>query len=96
MRAQEIQKPFTNAAAATSTAFALGGGRYAFAFNGTGSGTVDLKMLGPDGATYQACGLTQITATTGFQVVELPPGTYEVVIATFTANYVTIARIPGE
>lgn len=96
MRGTESVKPFVNAAAATSAAFSLGGGRYAVTFNGTGAGTVDLKTLGPDGATYIACGLTQIVATTGYQVVELAPGLYEVIVGGFTANYVSITRIPGE
>jgi hypothetical protein len=71
MRAQESVKPFDNAAAGSAT-FQLNGGRYAVVFKGTGTGTVDLLMLGPDGVTYVACSLTQITATTGYQVVELP------------------------
>jgi hypothetical protein len=96
MHAQEAVRPFSNAANGTSAQFELRGGRYAFVFDGTGTGTVDLKILGPDGATFQPCGLTQIVATTGYQVVELPPGQYEVIIATFTANYVVIARIPAE
>lgn len=96
MRANEVVRPFVNAVAGTSAAFELKGGAYAVEFTGTGAGTVDLKALGPDGATYIACGLTQITATTGFQTLPLPPGQYEVIIATFTANYVTITRIPGE
>ncbi len=96
MRGQESAKPFVNAAAGTSASFVLQGGRYAFAFNGTGTGTVDLKGLGPDGTTFQAVGLTQITATTGYQVVELPPGTYQVIVATFTANYVSLTRVPSD
>lgn len=94
MHAQEVVNPFVNAAAATSAAFELKGGRYAFEFMGTGTGTVDLKIVGPDGVTLLACGLTQITATAGWQVIDLPPGQYKVVIATFTANYVTISRVP--
>lgn len=96
MRAQEAVRPFTNAAAGTSAAFELKGGTYTFDFTGTGAGTVDLKRLGPDGVTFIACGLTQITATTGSQTLNLSPGQYEVIIATFTANFVTIARVPGE
>ena len=65
-------------------------------FKGTGTGTVDMKQLAADGVTYIPCGLTQVTATTGFQIVEVPPGQYEVVIATFSANYVTLVRIPTE
>lgn len=96
MRAQECIKPFTNAAAGTSATFELRGGKYMVAFNGTGTGTVDVQRLGPDGVTFIACGVTQITATTGAQTLDLPPGQYRVVIATFTANYVAIERVPGE
>lgn len=96
MRAQEAVKPFINAAPATSASFELRGGRYAVSFDGTGAGTVDVKMLGPDGATFIACGVTQIVATSGYQVVELAPGQYQVIVAGFTANFVTIARVPAE
>lgn len=95
MHAQESVKPFNNAAAGTVT-FELRGGRYAVEFAGTGTGTVDVKGLGPDGATFIAVGVTQITATTGYQVVELPPGQYEAIIATFTANFLTLTRVPAE
>lgn len=71
----------------------LFGGRYKVDYKGTGTGTVDLKQLGPDGSTYNAV-ITQITATTGTQTVDLPPGKYEVVIATFTANYFSLTRVP--
>lgn len=94
MRANESIAPFANAAAGTVT-FELHGGRYFVDYKGTGTGTVDMKMQAGDG-TYNPCGLTQITATTGFQIIELPPGQYEIVIATFTANYCTITRIPAE
>lgn len=83
-----------NKAAGTYT-FALLGGTYWFETNSTGSGTIDLKKQGPDGTTFTARA-TQITATVGQQTIALPPGQYEVVIATFTANYVVISRIPGE
>lgn len=96
MRAQEAVRPFANTAPGTSAAFELRGGTYAVDFAGTGTGTVDMKRLGPDGVTFIPCGLTQITATTGQQTLDLPPGQYEVIIATFTANYVTICRVPKE
>lgn len=94
MRAQESQAPFVNAGAGSVT-FELLGGRYFFDYKGTGTGTVDLTMQAGD-TTYNPCGLTQITATTGFQIIELPPGQYKVTIATFTANYCTITRIPSD
>jgi hypothetical protein len=96
MRAQEAVRPFVNAAAATSAAFELKGGTYSIDFNGTGAGTVDVKRLGPDGSTFIACGVTQITAVTGSQTLDLPPGQYEVIITGFTANFVTICRVPKE
>jgi hypothetical protein len=95
MHAQESVKVATNAAAGTYT-FELRGGRYAVEFAGTGTGTVDVKGLGPDLTTFIPVGVTQITATTGYQVVELPPGQYEAIIATFTANYLTLTRVPAE
>jgi hypothetical protein len=82
----------SNVAAGTYK-FNLRGGSYWIEFNGTGSGTVDIKRLGPDGATYTAR-ITQITATVGEQTISLPPGQYEAVIATFTANYLEVTRIP--
>ena len=91
-RPTDCVKPFVNAAAGT-VKFTLRGGVYAWAVNATGSGTVDLKMLGPDGVTYLTVA-TQITATTGLQSpLYLPAGSYEVVAATFTAIYVTITSI---
>lgn len=95
MRATESVAPFVNAAAGT-VKFGLTGGKYGIIYSGTGTGTVDVKVLSGDGVTYTPCGVTQITATTGYQAIDLPPGQYEAVIATFTANYLTITRIPGE
>lgn len=93
MAAGEAATPFVNAAAATSAGFPLVGGKYAIMYAGTGAGTVDLKLVGPDGTTLIACGVTQIVATTGYQAVSLPPGTYKGVISGFTANYLSVVRI---
>ena len=79
--------------AATTSPFVLRGGSYWIETKSTGSGTLDLQKLGPDGTTYTAR-ITQITATAGQQTISLPPGTYKWVIATFTANYLEITRIP--
>lgn len=94
MRAQEKVQVFNNDAAGTKTAV-LQGGRYVLQFIGTGAGTVDLKALGPDGVTLQAV-MTQITASGVSPAMDLPPGTYSVVVASFTANYVTLIRVPME
>lgn len=86
---------FSNIAAGNTAAFTLRGGRYSLLAKSTGAGTIDLKVLLPDGATWQAVA-TQITATSGYQGgIDLPPGQYRFEIATFTANFLTICRIPS-
>jgi len=84
---------YRNQAAGTIGPFTLRGGSYWIETAGTGTGTVDLQKLGPDGSTYTAR-ITQITATAGQQTISLPPGTYRWVVVTFTANYLEITRIP--
>lgn len=78
---------------ATTAAFRLLGGKYAIAAAATGSGTMGLQTLGPDGATFIAVH-TAFAAVTGFATVDLPAGQYKFVIATFTAVYASIARVP--
>jgi hypothetical protein len=85
-------KLFSNIAA-TTAAFALRGGKYAVAATATGTGTMGLQMLGPDGVTFVAVH-TAFSAVTGYAIIELPPGQYTFVIATFTAVYASICRIP--
>jgi hypothetical protein len=84
---------YANQAAGTLGPFNLRGGTYWIETKSTGTGSIDLKKLGPDGTTYTAR-ITQITATAGQQTISLPPGSYEWVVATFTANYLEITRIP--
>jgi hypothetical protein len=83
----------SNVAAGTIGPFVLRGGSYWIETKSTGSGTIDLKRRGPDGATFTAR-ITQITATAGQQTISLAPGIYEWVVATFTANYLEITRVP--
>jgi len=83
----------SNIAPGTTASFALRGGTYWIESKSTGTGTIDLKRLGPDGSTYTAR-ITQITATAGQQTIALPPGTYQWVVVDFTANYLEISRIP--
>lgn len=85
-------KLFSNIAA-TPAAFALRGGKYAIAATATGTGTMGLQMLGPDGATFVAVH-TAFATVAGYAVVDLPPGQYTFAIATFTAVYASICRIP--
>jgi hypothetical protein len=86
----------SNVGTGTYGPFYLNGGVYAWTTKSTGSGTIDLKIQAFDGSTYIAVA-TQVTATTGFQTsMYLPPGQYEIVIATFTANYIAVTRVPLE
>jgi hypothetical protein len=79
---------------ATPANFTLRGGKYAILATATGSGTMGLQMLSPDGVTFVAVH-TAFAAVTGFIVVDLPPGSYKFVLATFTAVYASICRIPS-
>lgn len=71
----------------------LFGGRYQLQGFATGTGSVDLKQLSADGSTYEPV-ITQITASPYNVTVDLPPGRYEIVIATFTANSFSLTRVP--
>ena len=93
MRAQE-SVVFSNIAATTAP-FALRGGKYAFAVIATfGGGSVTLQVLGPDNSTW----LTAMTAVTvaGTANADLPVGQYRVLVATATAVFASLQRIPGE
>lgn len=81
--------------AATTSAFSLIGGLYGIDTVATGSGTLTLERLGGDGSTWITV-LTAITATSSYASVYLPPGQYRVAVATFTAVYVQVVRIPFE
>lgn len=86
-------KLFSNISASTA-AFALLGGKYAIAASATGTGTMGLQMLAADGVTFIAVH-TAFATVTGFVVVDLPPGQYKFALATFTAVYASIARVPS-
>ncbi len=95
--------------AATTAAFTLYGGRYAFGAVATwGGGSAKLQQLGPDGSTFidflgsannagaeQNYPVNALTAN-GVLVIDLPPGQYRVTIATASAVYVNIVRVPLE
>ena len=87
---------FSNAfslAAANSAPFALIGGYYCLSAIATGSGSVTLKMLGPDGSTYVNTALTITTSATQ-SLGYLPQGTYKIVVTTFTAVYACVQSVP--
>lgn len=79
---------------ATPAPFCLDGGLYSVAVVATfGGGSVTLEALGPDGTTY-----INVNAFLAQDIENywLPPGTYKLAIATATAVYATITRIPGD
>lgn len=80
---------------ATPPDFSLMGGVYALDAIGTGWGTVTLTRQGPDGSTYITAA-TALSANGTSGAISLPPGIYRLVIATTTAVYATLTRIPGE
>lgn len=78
--------------AATPAAFTLKGGQYGVTASATwGGGSVTLQRLSADGTTYITC-LTAITAD-GYATVNLPPGTYQLLVATATAIYFDITSV---
>lgn len=88
-------KSFSNISASTA-AFALLGGKYAIAALATfGGGSVKLQALGPDGSTYLSLSSASDFTAAGGAVVDLPPGQYRFTIATATAVYTSVTRIPS-
>lgn len=94
MRAQD-GVTFSNISA-TTAAFPLQGGLYQFSAVATwnSSGTVTLQQLGPDGSTYLS--VSAALSANGGVTVYLPPGQYQVAVATATVVYAGVARIPLE
>jgi hypothetical protein len=77
---------------ADSGDFTLRGGQYGVTVNATfGGGSVTLQKKSADDTTYVTC-LTAFTAD-GYATVNLPPGTYNVALATATAAYVSIESV---
>jgi hypothetical protein len=86
---------FSNISASTSP-FALRGGKYAVAALATfGGGSVKLQALGPDGTTFISLAAASDFTAAGGAVVDLPPGQYRFTIATATAVYASVCRIPS-
>jgi len=77
---------------ATTAAFALRGGKYAFTVNGTGFGTVRLETLGGDGTTWVTVSSQAANASVS---VDLYPGQFRIGITTTTAVFVIVGRVPS-
>jgi hypothetical protein len=85
-------KIFSNISATTAS-FPLFGGEYGITAScaSWGGGTVQLEVLGPDQATWIAAA-TALSAN-GFQVIDLPPGSYQLALTNASAVYASVARI---
>ena len=95
MRPQENQQ-FSNIAA-TTAAFSLLGGTYGIDVVATfGGGSVKLQKLAGDGSTYLSVSSATDFTAAGYQTAQLAPGTYRLTIATASAIYASINRVPGE
>lgn len=78
---------------ASTAAFPLLGGLYGVDVVATfGGGSVTLQRLSADGSTYVTA-LTAFTAA-GYGTVYLPPGSYRLTVATASAIYASVTRIP--
>ena len=95
MRALDSQK-FSNISA-TTAAFTLQGGQYGVSAVATfGGGSVKLQKLLADGSTYQSVSTGTDFTAAGYATVYLPYGTYKFTIATASAVYAEVARIPTD
>jgi len=69
------------------------GGLYQFAVVATfGGGSVKIENLGPDGSTWLS--VSSAIVANGGETDNLPPGAYRFNVATATAVYARVARIP--
>lgn len=77
---------------ATPAAFTLRGGQYAVTVTATwGGGSATLQRRATDGSTFVTC-LTAFNAD-GYATVNLPSGTYRLLIATATALYADVVSV---
>lgn len=88
---------FAQGISATTAAFPLTGGKYGVDALATwGGGSVKLQRVAGDGSSLiSVSSATDFTAN-GYATIDLPSGSYKLVIATATGVFVQIRRIPGE
>lgn len=98
MRACDGYSQSNFSASSDDVAFDLVGGEYAVNVSATWSGgTVTLQFLQLDGSTWTAVSAnTTFTDDGFFTPIKLPAGKYRFHVATATAVYAGISRVPGE
>jgi hypothetical protein len=80
---------------ATTAAFPLKGGYYLTEVIGTGFGTVDFQVLGPDQSTWLATPTASHFTANGIVATGyLPPGQYRFAIATTTGVSCSVSGVP--
>jgi hypothetical protein len=85
---------FSNISATTS-AFNFPGGLYGMdVVAAFGGGSVKLQKLAADGSTYVSVSSGTDFTAAGYNTVYLPGGTYRLTIATASAIYASINRVP--
>lgn len=85
---------FTGAVTASAIKFTLLGGQYFYAISASDT-TSELDILLPDGTTYQSVGSsTKLTTAAGAATVNLPPGSYQIAIASVAAVQGLLVRVP--
>lgn len=86
---------FSNISASTAQ-FALRGGKYGVDATATfGGGSVKLQKLLGDTSTFQSVSAATDFTAAGYAVIDLPPGQYRFTVATATAVYCAVTRIPS-
>lgn len=84
-------------ASASSALTKLSGGLYALCATATwGGGSLDLQRQSPDGSTLVDVSTSTKLTANGYATVYLSPGWYQLTVATATAVYASLARVPGE
>ena len=82
---------YTGATSSTVGPFTLLGGKYLFYGSAAGTSSV-LNILYPDGSTY---GAVNSQTTSAYAVaVDLPPGTYEIVVVSAGAQQGGLVKAP--
>jgi hypothetical protein len=82
--------------AATTAQFPLRGGKYGIDATATfGGGSVKFQKLLGDGVTFQSVSSATDFTAAGYAVIDLPPGQYRFTIATATAVFAAVTRVPS-